>query len=83
MGSILEYFVLFLVFLMIVLALFAVRTKALLAAVIASGFISLVASIVYLYLKAPDVAMTEAAIGAGLTTIIFVVTVRKTKGREK
>ncbi|MEN8223203.1 MAG: hydrogenase subunit MbhD domain-containing protein [Acidobacteriota bacterium] len=83
MGNILEYFILFLVFLMVVLALFAVRTKALLAAVIAAGFISLVASIVYLYLKAPDVAMTEAAIGAGLTTIIFVVTVRKTKGREK
>jgi len=83
MGNILEYFILFLVFLMVVLALFAVRTKALLASVIAAGFISLVASIVYLYLKAPDVAMTEAAIGAGLTTIIFVVTVRKTKGREK
>jgi uncharacterized MnhB-related membrane protein len=73
----------FLVFLMIVLAIFAIRTKDLLAAVIASGFVSLVASIVYLYLRAPDVAMTEAAIGAGITTLIFVVTVRKTKGREK
>ncbi len=83
MNSILQYFMIFLVFLMIVLAIFAIRTKDLLAAVIASGFVSLVASIVYLYLRAPDVAMTEAAIGAGITTLIFVVTVRKTKGREK
>ncbi len=83
MDSIIQYFIIFLVLLMILLAIFAIKTKELLAAVIASGFISLVASIVYLYLRAPDVAMTEAAIGAGITTIIFVVTVRKTKGREK
>lgn len=83
MSEILQYFMIFLVFLMLLLAIFAIRTKDLLAAVIASGFVSLVASIVYLYLRAPDVAMTEAAIGAGITTLIFVVTVRKTKRREK
>ncbi len=83
MAELLQYFMLFLIVLMIALALFAVKTKDLLSAVIASGFISLVASIVYLYLQAPDVAMTEAAIGAGITTLIFVITVRKTKGKEK
>ncbi len=83
MSNILQYFMIFMVFLMLILAVFAIRTKKLIAAVIASGFVSLVASIVYLYLRAPDVAMTEAAIGAGITTLIFVVTVRKTKEKEK
>ncbi len=80
---ILEYFMLLLLILMIGLAVFAVETRDLLAAVLAAGFISLVASIVYLYLQAPDVAMTEAAIGAGLTTLIFIIAVRKTERYEK
>ncbi len=80
---ILEYFMLFLLFLMLALAIFAVETKDLLASVVAAGFVSLVASIVYLYLQAPDVAMTEAAIGAGLTTLIFIIAIRKTERYEK
>ncbi len=80
---ILEYFMLFLLLLMLALAIFAVETKDLLASVVAAGFVSLVASIVYLYLQAPDVAMTEAAIGAGLTTLIFIVAIRKTERYEK
>jgi len=80
---ILEYFMIFLLVLMLILAVYVVKTKDLLAAVIASGFISLVASIVYLYLQAPDVAMTEAAIGAGLTTLIFIIAIRKTERYEK
>ncbi|MCD6454463.1 MAG: DUF4040 domain-containing protein [Candidatus Aminicenantes bacterium] len=80
---ILEYFMIFLLVLMLILAVYVVETKDLLAAVIASGFISLVASIVYLYLQAPDVAMTEAAIGAGLTTLIFIIAIRKTERYEK
>ncbi len=80
---ILEYFMLFLLFLMLGLAIYAVETKDLLAAVVAAGFVSLVASIVYLYLQAPDVAMTEAAIGAGLTTLIFIIAIRKTERYEK
>ncbi len=79
----LEYFMLFLLFLMLVLGIYAVETKDLLASVVAAGFVSLVASIVYLYLQAPDVAMTEAAIGAGLTTLIFIIAIRKTERYEK
>jgi len=40
-------------------------------AILASGLVSLVASILFLVLAAPDVAMTEAAIGSGLTTFLF------------
>lgn len=40
-------------------------------AIIAAGALGLFASVLYLLLAAPDVAMTEAAIGSGLSTIIF------------
>jgi len=33
-------------------------------------------------LQAPDVALTEAAIGVALTTIIFVITIRNTERYE-
>ena len=78
-----EYLIILLSVLMIVLAIFAIEAKDLLSAVIAAGFISLVASILFLYLHAPDVSMTEAAIGAALTTFIFIVAIKKTERREK
>lgn len=40
-------------------------------AILAAGLVSLLASILFLILAAPDVAMTEAAIGSGLTTFLF------------
>lgn len=50
------------------MALIARRTAV---AVLAAGLVSLFASVVYVILAAPDVAMTEAAIGSGLTTFLF------------
>ncbi len=67
---------------MIVAALVAVHLKNLAAAVVAAGLVSLFASVLYLLLAAPDVAMTEAAIGAGLSTVIFLYAVKKTRSRE-
>ena len=64
---------------MIIAAFLAIRLKNLLAAIISAGVISLLASVIYLMLAAPDVAMTEAAIGSGLTTIIFIFTLKKIK----
>ena len=64
-------------------AIFAVRQKDLLLAVIASGVISLILSIFFFILQAPDVALTEAAIGVALTTIIFVITIKKTTRYEE
>ncbi len=40
-------------------------------AILSAGLVSLLASIQFLLLAAPDVAMTEAAIGSGLTTFLF------------
>ena len=56
--------------------------KDLMNAVIACAAVSLIASLLFYMLDAPDVAMAEAAIGAGLTTAIFVLAIRKTERRE-
>ena len=53
---------------MAAVALFASRR---ITAVLAAGLVSLFASVLFLLMFAPDVAMTEAAIGSGLTTFLF------------
>lgn len=55
----------------LVMAVLAIYHKSTVLAIISAGGIGLFASILYLLLAAPDVAMTEAAIGSGLSTIIF------------
>ncbi len=74
--------ILVLLVLMIAASIYAVRQKDLLYAVIATGIISLILSILFYLLQAPDVALTEAAIGVALTTIIFVITIRNTERME-
>jgi energy-converting hydrogenase B subunit D len=46
-------------------------TEDLPIAILAAGLVSLIASVLFLILAAPDVAMTEAAIGSGITTFLF------------
>lgn len=53
--------------------------KNTMSAVIVTGVVSLIASLVFLVLAAPDVAITEAAVGAALTMVIFVVALSRTK----
>ena len=71
-----------LVLLLIGAAVYAIVSKDLLYAVIATGVISLILSVLFFLLQAPDVALTEAAIGVALTTIIFVITIRNTVRHE-
>ena len=74
---ILTIIAIFLCLAILVMAVIAVIHKKLIIAIIASGVVSLFASIIFLLLAAPDVAMTEAAIGSGLTTIIFFYVLNK------
>ncbi len=67
---------LFLVML-VVLAFLALELKNLLSSVIVLGTFSLVLSLVLYYLHAPDVAITEAAIGSGFATVIFIIAIKK------
>jgi energy-converting hydrogenase B subunit D len=62
--------------------LLAVQLDNIVSAVISSGLASLFASVVYVVLAAPDVAMTEASIGSGLSTMIFLYAIRKTRNGD-
>jgi uncharacterized MnhB-related membrane protein len=72
----------FLLLLMLGAAVYSIVQKDLLYAVIATGVISLVLTVLFYLLQAPDVALTEAAIGVALTTIIFIITIRNTVRHE-
>jgi energy-converting hydrogenase B subunit D len=61
----------------------AVCLKNLLAAMVSAGLASLFAAVCYLLLGAPDVAMTEASIGSGLSTIIFLSAIYKTRSARE
>jgi len=78
-NMIYQILALFLGILMVVLAVMAVQNKNIVVAIIAAGAVSLFASVLYLLLAAPDVAMTEAAIGSGLSTVIFFYVLNKIK----
>ena len=77
------FIVSFLVVLMLVGAVAASVFRDLISAVIAAALVSLIASILFYFLQAPDVAMAEAAIGAALTTAIFIIAIRRTKRYEE
>ena len=52
-------------------------TKDLLNAVLVYMSFSLVMSLVWVTLESPDLAITEAAVGAGVTSILFFITLKK------
>ena len=56
----------------------AVCLKNIMPAIISAGLASLFASVSYILLAAPDVAMAEASIGSGLATVILLYTLRRT-----
>jgi len=64
-------------------AMLVVRMKDLVSAAIALAAASLLLSLEFYILQAPDVAIAEAAVGAGLTTVIIVFAIRGTTRREK
>lgn len=65
---------------MIASAYVSLRGESLSMAVLAAGAVSLFASVMFVLLAAPDVAMTEAAIGSGLTTFLFFFVMGRVKG---
>ncbi|HKL47796.1 MAG TPA: hydrogenase subunit MbhD domain-containing protein [Candidatus Izemoplasmatales bacterium] len=73
-----------LIIIFLIVCAFAIgRIKDLIGAVVLFSAYSLVMSILWLLLKSPDVAITEAAIGAGVTSILFFAVISKTKRYEK
>ncbi len=64
-------------------SLYALWSKDMLASAIALAVSGLGATAYFLILHAPDVAMAEAAVGAGIVPLILVVTISKTERNEK
>ncbi len=68
--------------LLTVTAIAIVRLRGLLAATMLAGIYSFIAATVFTYLDAVDVAMTEAAVGAGITTVLLLLTMTLTGAEE-
>ncbi|MGA7180831.1 MAG: hydrogenase subunit MbhD domain-containing protein [Thiobacillaceae bacterium] len=71
------WIVLLLVALMLGAAVLVLLFDNLIAAVAASSVVSLLLSVLYVLLAAPDVALTEAAVGAGLSGAVLALGLRR------
>lgn len=78
-----EYFMYLLLFFLVVCALAVSFTKDLLNAVLVFMSYSLIMSIIWILLESPDLAITEAAVGAGVTSILFFITLKKIEAIRK
>lgn len=76
-------FALFLLTLLVITAVAIVRTENLFVAVMLTSIFSLLMAANFFILDAADVALTEAAVGAGVTTVIFLSALALTGEREK
>lgn len=79
MGLLSTFFLL----LIVVCAIAAVLVRDLLAAVIIFGAFSFFSALYFAILGALDVAFTEAAVGAVITTVFFVTAIYRTVRRTK
>lgn len=66
----------------LVSAFMAVKLEGILSSVIALGATGALVALEFVILHAPDVAISEAAVGAVLSTAIFVVAIHKTTKKE-
>ena len=62
---------------LIVCAIAVCLTRNLLTSVIIYMGYSMIMSIIWITLESPDLAITEAAVGAGITSVLFFVTLKK------
>ncbi len=67
----------------LIAAVVSLILKDLLASSVVFSVLSLLMTIIFFLLDAPDVAIAEASIGAALTTVIFVISVKMTRRREE
>jgi len=71
------------VVIMLVAAAAVLVLPNLLGAVVASSVVSLALSVLFAILQAPDVALTEAAVGAGLSSVLLVLSIRRMGGWQQ
>jgi multicomponent Na+:H+ antiporter subunit B len=76
-------FGIFLLSLLVITAVAIVRTRNLIVAVMLAAIFSLLMAANFFILDAADVALTEAAVGAGVTTVILLSALALTAERER
>ncbi|MBT8439100.1 MAG: DUF4040 domain-containing protein [Gammaproteobacteria bacterium] len=72
-----EWLLFVIVMIMLAGALMAMLMENLLAATVAASIVSLGLTVIFVFLRAPDVAMTEAAVGAGLSSLILALGLKR------
>ena len=73
----------FLLTLLVITAVAIIRTPNLFVAVMLMGIFSLLMSAIFFILDAADVALTEAAVGAGISTVLFLGALALTEQNER
>ena len=68
---------------LVVTALAVVRTRSLFAVVMLAGAFSLLSALLFVTMDAVDVAFTEAAVGAGISTVLMLGTLALTSRYER
>jgi energy-converting hydrogenase B subunit D len=64
---------LILLVLLLATAIMALQVRDLLAAVVTLGVFSFLSALLFVVMGAVDVGFTEAVVGAGITTVLFVI----------
>jgi uncharacterized MnhB-related membrane protein len=67
---------------MIICAIAAITVRDLLHATIILAAYSLIMTVLWSEMNAVDVAFTEAAVGAGVTTVLFIAAIARTERRS-
>ena len=68
---------------LVVCAIAVSFSKKLMNAILIFMSYSLMMSIIWILLESPDLAITEAAVGAGVTSLLFFVTLKKIHAMEE
>ena len=66
----------------VVSAILACHMEKLLSSVIALGVTGIFCAAAFLVMHAPDVAISEVAVGAALTPLVLIVALKKMRGRK-
>lgn len=78
-----ELFIMLLLVFLVCCAIAASFTRTLLASIVIFMSYSLIMSVIWVLLESPDLAITEAAVGAGVTSLLFFVTLKKIHAIEE
>lgn len=78
-----ELFRIILLGFLVVCAISVSLSKKLLNSILIYMSYSLVVSVIWILLESPDLAITEAAVGAGVTSVLFFVTLKKIRAIQE